>query len=430
MKRLRSPMQRKFIRYKNRLTRFKRRHVKNVKKASRHPFAVPVFVFAGLLAITFIGYFLYLPTQASQTPGPKLVIINHDHVQQIVPSIEPTVGALLNKLHIPLHQGDVVEPSLSTPINQDDFRINIYRAVPVEIVDGNQRTYTFSAATTPRSIAAQSGITVHPEDYVSTVPTTNFISQGSIGEQVVINPATPVNLNLYGTPVVIRTHAATVADLIKEKNIKLAASDQVLPSLNAPITANMQVFIVRRGQKLESVTKTIPMPVNTIFDNSLAYGTSAVRQQGSPGQEVITYQDVLRNGIVVSRNIIQTVITVPPVTQIIAEGINLSGIKGDMALAGISPNDYTYADYIISHESGWCPTKAQGESYCPAVPDNPMPPYGYGLCQATPGYKMSTAGSDWETNPITQLRWCNSYAVDHYGGWYNAYIHWVDYSWW
>ena len=57
-------------------------------------------------------------------------------------------------------------------------------------------------------------------------------------------------------------------------------------------------------------------------------------------------------------------------------------------------------------------------------------PNGYGLCQATPGYKMASAGSDWETNPITQLRWCNSYADNTYGSWYNAYIHWVDYSWW
>ena len=415
-------------RYHKRLTRFKKRHVKRLKIASHHPWAVPLFVFMGLIVLTIAGYMVFKPHQT--TVAPEVVIINHDHVVQVVPSIEPTVGKLLKRLHIVLHQGDVVEPSLATKINQDDFRINIYRAVPVQIVDGSQITYAFSASATPRAIVQQSGINLYPQDYVSIKPVSNFISQGGIGEQVVIDRATPINLNLYGTPLVIRTHATTVAELIKQNKINITKNDQVLPSLNSAITANMQIFIERQGQKIVSVTQAIAMPVNTVYDNSLAYGTNAVVQQGSPGQEVITYQDKTTNGVVVSQTPIQTIVSVPPVTEIIDEGTNLAGIKGDMALAGISPSDYQYADYIISHESGWCPTKAQGEGYCPAIPDNPMTPYGYGLCQATPGYKMASAGSDWETNPITQLEWCNGYAQSHYGGWYNAYAHWFHYRWW
>jgi len=172
------------------------------------------------------------------------------------------------------------------------------------------------------------------------------------------------------------------------------------------------------------------MPVRTILDSSLAFGTSAVRQVGSPGKQITTYQDILKNDQVVGRTLVQTVVTVAPVTQIVVQGTNLSGIKGDMALAGIGPGDYSYADYIVSHESGWCPTKAQGEHYCPPTPDNQFTPNGYGLCQATPGYKMQTAGSDWATNPVTQLRWCNGYAVGHYGSWAAAYNHWINYHWW
>jgi len=35
----------------------------------------------------------------------------------------------------------VVEPSLTTAINQEDFRINVYRAVPVEIIEGSRKLY-------------------------------------------------------------------------------------------------------------------------------------------------------------------------------------------------------------------------------------------------------------------------------------------------
>src|SRR5262249_4619370 len=146
-----------------------------------------------------------------------------------------------------------------------------------------------------------------------------------------------------------------------QKHIHLAKDDQVTPDPSTPLTPNLQVEIARNGTKLETITQPIAMPIQTINDPSLAYGTNAVRQQGAPGQQVTTYQDILKNGVVVGRNAIQTIVTQQPVTQIVVIGTSLSGIKGDMALAGISPSDYQYADYIISHESGWCPTKAQGQ---------------------------------------------------------------------
>jgi hypothetical protein len=43
---------------------------------------------------------------------------------------------------------------------------------------------------------------------------------------------------------------------------------------------------------------------------------------------------------------------------------------------------------------------------------------------------MSSFGSDWATNPITQLKWCNNYAVSRYGGWQAAYGHWLSYHNW
>jgi len=415
----------KFVRYRR--VRLPRR-IRKLKIMSRHPFAVPVITVWALIILSLGGYLVARQTNhLPPVQDAKIVIISHDHEQQIVPSREPTVGTLLAKLHLALHEGDVVEPAASTPIDQNEFRINIYRAVPVEIVDGTQKTFAFSAGTTPRAIAQQTGARVYSEDDVTTDPTQDFVSQGTIGEQVVIDRSKPVLLNLYGTPLAIRTHAPTVGDLIRQKHIHLAKDDQVTPDQNTPLTANSQVEIARNGTKLETVTSPIAMPIQTINDPSLAYGTNAVRQQGTPGQQVTTYQDTLRNGVVVGRAAVQTIVTQQPVTQIVVVGTSLSGIKGDMALAGIAPGDYQYADYIISRESGWCPTKAQGQyGGCPPY-SGYVPSYGgYGLCQSTPGIKMSSAGADWATNPITQLRWCSGYASAHYGGWYNAYIHWVN----
>ena len=410
------------------LIRFKRRQIRRLRHIIRHPgVKVPIIT---LLSLSLITLVLYHFVQNSKTikvvPNSKIVIISHDGVQQVVPTKDKTVKILLTKLHIVLHHGDVVEPALNTAINQDDFRINIFRAKPIAINTPSGVVFSYSAAKTPRAVVQQSGVKIYPEDYVYATPTTNFLKSGVIGQSMVINPATPINLNLYGKNILIRTHAKTVAELIKKEHIKLGSKDEVVPALNSSLSANQVVYIVSQGIKITTITQSIPMPIQTIYSSSLAYGTSAVRQQGSAGQEVITYEDQTKHNLVVSSTELQTIVTVQPVMEIVVEGTSLSGIKGDMALAGISSNDYQYADYIISHESGWCPTKAQGEHYCPAIPDNAYTPYGYGLCQATPGYKMSSAGADWATNPITQLEWCNSYAVSRYGGWYNAYIHWIN----
>lgn len=90
-----------------------------------------------------------------------------------------------------------------------------------------------------------------------------------------------------------------------------------------------------------------------------------------------------------------------------------------MAQAGIAAGDYAAVDYIVSHESGWRYWVVNSEGSGAT-----------GLCQALPGYKMASAGADWATNPITQLRWCASYASSRYGGWWASYDHWLSHGNW
>jgi len=387
--------------------------VETIKKRSKHPYAVPLITF-GVLTLIIASVYL-VARQTNQLPkqtDAKIVIISHDNIKQVVPVKQATVGDLLNKLNITLNQGDVVEPALTTKINQDQFKINIYRAVPVQVVDGATKISTFSAATTPRAIAQQTGQNVYPEDRILREPVQDFVKSGAIGEQLIIDRATPVNVDLYGTPVVLRTHAATVGELIKEQKIVLTKDDKLSIPETTPITPDMQLAVLRTGTKVATVTEVIPSPIQNINDPNLAYGTTAVRQAGSDGQQTVTYQITLNNNKEIGRTVIQKVVNKQPVTTIRVVGTSISGIKGDMALAGIPPGDYAAADFIISHESGWRPYAANASG-------------AYGLCQALPGSKMASAGSDWATNPVTQLRWCNGYAVSRYGGWQGAYNHWM-----
>lgn len=386
----------------------------------KHTFVVPIVTIFVLSIVTMITIVL-LGAQTIGASDSHVVQLSINGKKQTIPTRAVTVSDFLNRASVHLNDGDVVEPSQDTVIDQDDFRINVYRARPVTIFDGNARVLALSAATTARSVATQAGIKVYPEDNLKQEVSSNVLKDQVIGEKIVIDRAIPAILNLYGTPIEIRTHALTIGELLKEKNVTLANGDSIQPSADTPISANIQIFVTRFGTQIVTTEEPIPMEIQIIEDASLSFGASAVRQAGSPGKTIVTYQLDLQNGKEVGRHVIQEVRAQEPVKQIVVRGkaFNVNSDKLTvMQLAGINTDvDYGYVDYIVSHESGWRPTARNASG-------------AYGLCQALPGSKMSSAGSDWETNPVTQLRWCNGYAKARYGSWSAAYNFWLAKHYW
>jgi hypothetical protein len=62
------------------------------------------------------------------------------------------------------------------------------------------------------------------------------------------------------------------------------------------------------------------------------------------------------------------------------------------------------------------------ESHWNVHADNPSSS-AYGIPQALPGSKMSSAGADWANNPVTQIRWGLGYIADRYGSPCSAWGH-------
>jgi hypothetical protein len=53
----------------------------------------------------------------------------------------------------------------------------------------------------------------------------------------------------------------------------------------------------------------------------------------------------------------------------------------------------------------------------------------YGIPQSLPGSKMASAGSDWETNPVTQIKWGLQYIANTYGTPCSAWGHSQSVNW-
>lgn len=396
-------------------------HYETAQKHSRRhvykrPYIVPIL---GLLlgAVLVVAAIVTRSDQTLRPSDSHVVFLTDNGGRQTLNTKAETVGDLIKKLPLNLIAEDVVEPSLDTPIVQDNFRVNVYRARPVTVVaaDGS-RQVVITAQKSPRVVATDAGVTVYAEDVVNFAP--GSVKENIIGEKVVIDPATPVQFNLYGTPLVVRTHTATVAALLREKDVKLEKDDTVRPALETPITADMEVAVIRNGTQVVTLQEDIPPPLQTINDNTLTLGATAVRQPGAPGKKAVTYQVVTENAVVTSRTVLQEVIVQQPVPRVVARGtiVFVGGNKASlMAAAGISGSDYGYVDYIISHESNWNPT-ARNAGGC------------LGLGQACPGSKLTAVCSD--LHPVCQLRFFSGYANSRYGGWAGAYSAWQSKHWW
>ena len=83
---------------------------------------------------------------------------------------------------------------------------------------------------------------------------------------------------------------------------------------------------------------------------------------------------------------------------------------------GFSVGEMAALDPLWQHESGWSTSAAN-------------PSGAYGIPQALPGSKMATAGSDWQTNPATQISWGLSYIKGRYGSPSAAWSYWQSHGW-
>lgn len=392
-----------------------------------HPFVVPVVTFMTLFVLTMIGVVIF---GGGSTIGPndsRIVTVYVDGAKQTLPTRAKTVQDLLGRLQIKINDGDVVEPSLDSTIINDNYNVNIYRSRPVMIVDHGKQVVVNSADQSPRIVARNAGIVVYPEDNMVPEVPENLIEEGIVGDRYVINRATPVTLILYGNVSGVRTQSKTVGDLMKEKNIQTSSSDVIAPSADTPLRPDMKITITRQGQQIATVEEEIPAPIEYIDDPNVLRGTNVDKEPGSVGKKVVTYEIKTENGAEVSRNKLQEIITIQPQRKLVARGVKIvisnpsENVKIGEQLAaerGWTGEQWYCLYQLWQKESGWNTTSGNPSTGA------------YGIPQALPGSKMGSVGSDWATNPATQITWgmgyisgrysspCGAWSTSQARGWY------------
>jgi hypothetical protein len=203
----------------------------------------------------------------------------------------------------------------------------------------------------------------------------------------------------------------------------------------APLIEASVAPIAAQGQQLEvrTVTEEITLdPDRKEKDDPYAMrGTSRVVTEGEPGRAQVHYDVTYIDGQEVSR--VETIsvvvdpvthevvavgsLVVPPATAAQAGSNRALGKEMAADLYGWTGDQWSCLDNLWKKESNWRHTAENKSSGA------------YGIPQALPGTKMKSAGSDWRTNPATQIKWGLGYIENRYGSPCKAWAHSQSIGW-
>lgn len=408
-------------------------HSKPVKKAS---IRIALGVAVGLILLV-LGLFLQTlaPRAHAQREGERLITVHDRGVSTTFMTSEDTIGEALSVAGVALDERDAVEPERNEKLVAADYQVNVYRARPVTVIDGQLRKKVFTPYQSAERIIQDVDVSLYPEDEVQITRSDDVLNGGG-GLQLEVIRAVPFTFTLFGDTSTARTQADTVGAMLEEKGIELGENDRTSLPLDTPIRADMKVRVWREGKQTVTVEEAVDFEVEQIRDADKPAGQREVKVKGEKGTRSVTYEVVIKGGEEVSRKEITSVAKKKPKKQVEIIGIKPKhmpytggGTKTEwLAASSIPESSWGYADFMVARESGWNPNARNVSSGA------------CGLAQALPCEKVP--GNPYD--PVNSLNWMNGYVKGRYysgspyakglcgnisDNWQCAYAHWQQYKW-
>lgn len=333
-----------------------------------------------------------------------------------------TVGEALASQHVQLGRDDVVQPAATSGIAQGGtVVVRTSREVTVEL-DGQVMTLRTTAGTVGELLAA---LGPRGDGALATASRTARLDR----DPVRFSTVKQVNIAVDGSVLEFHTTQSTVRGLFREAGITLADGDVTSVPPDAAAVDGMVIMVSRDASSSRTVTEVLPFETETIEDPSLPEGYESIRTAGVAGEVKVTYAVKTVGGAVVERTEVERKVTRKPVNEEVVVGTM------DVATAPVDPGSARALGQAMAAERGWgadefsCLDQLwEKESGWRWNADNPSSS-AYGIAQANPGSKMATVGSDWLTNPATQIEWGLGYISGRYGTPCGAWAHSVEIGW-
>lgn len=327
------------------------REINNLIRKSVTPFGalVAALLFFVIVASVVLSGITHAGNGQEQQNGRRITIYDRG-TEKVIVSQAMTIGDALKEAKVTIDSKDLVEPSINEKLTASDYQVNIYRARPVTIIDGNMRIKVITAYQTAEQIAQSAGIKLYDEDKTILGLTDDVVTDG-VGLQLTIERATTFNFNLYGKTQTMRTQGTTVGEMLAEKGVNLAANDKVSPDRDTKLTEGLVVRVWREGKQTVTVNEVINFTIDKIEDADQMVSYHAIKTSGEQGSRSVSYEITVQNGREVSRTEIASVVTKQPIKQ-----VEVVGVKGQYNTP--IENENIVWGYLIS--KGFSPVQTAG----------------------------------------------------------------------
>lgn len=211
-----------------------------------------------------------------------------------------TVGDLFAELDIDVREQDQLSHSENTKLDSS-MKIVYEAAVPVSLTDNGKEKTLWTTADTVGEMLKDEGIKLSSHDQIRPSPDTKIKDQLSLS----INRAFQLTMNVGGKEKKAWTTSTTVADFLRNQNVKLNPADKVEPGLDDTLQPNEAVTVKRVEKVTDVVEEPLDFAVVTKNDGNLERGKQRVVEEGEKGSKKKHFDVLKENGKEVSRKLVK-----------------------------------------------------------------------------------------------------------------------------
>jgi len=183
------------------------------------------------------------------------------------------------------------------------------------VVDGRISRVRTQAANVA-GLLRQADVNLGAGDVVSP----SLTSPVSSGMSVIVRHATPVTLNLGGEITALNVVGKSVADVLVSAGIDPAANPAVTPALSEKLVAGMTISAPRVFSRVSQERVLVPFKRTTKRDPLLPAGIRKVTTKGQRGVGLKLYRALVSNGVEGPRTLVAEKTVAAPVDEVVAIG--------------------------------------------------------------------------------------------------------------
>ncbi|WP_455675994.1 ubiquitin-like domain-containing protein [Pradoshia sp.] len=285
--------------------------IQNMKNLFSRPRRTPTI----LLIMTSVAVFILATGIIFYESTKKTVALSLDGEKQMVKTHADTINELLQELDVEVGKDDYLSLAKGTEIS-DDLSVVWTPAVEVRLTIDGETTSVWTLSETVGDFLKKEGVQLRAEDKVSE----SMDEAIEENMDITIEKAFPVALKVGNEKREVWSTSTTVADLLKNEEVRVNKLDRVSPALSNRLTEESAVTITR----VEKVTDVVEEPISYEAierkDPSLEKGKEKIITEGQEGIMSKTYELTKENGKTISKKLVSEKMVKEKVDQVVAVG--------------------------------------------------------------------------------------------------------------